>query len=123
MLKNILLVGFGGAMGSMGRYIFSLLIANKNFPLNTFVINAIGCFAIGIFLALSIKNEVAFNNWKLFLTTGICGGFTTFSAFAIENVQLLQSGKTFAALAYIILSITISILAAFIGFKLINING
>jgi CrcB protein len=123
MLKNILLIGFGGAIGSMSRYIFSLLIANKNFPLNTFIVNAIGCFAIGIFLDLSIKNEAAFNNWKLFLTTGICGGFTTFSAFAIENVQLLQSGKTFTALAYIVLSITIGILAAFLGYKLINVNG
>jgi fluoride exporter len=123
MLKNILLVGLGGAIGSVGRYIFSLLITSKNFPLNTFIVNALGCFAIGIFLALSIKNEESFTNWKLFLTTGICGGFTTFSAFAIENVQLLQSGKTFTAITYILLSIVIGILTAFLGFKLISING
>ena len=78
---------------------------------------------MGIFLALSLKNEVVFNNWKLFLTTGICGGFTTFSAFAAENVHLLQTGKTTTALVYIILSTILGIAAVFLGFKLINLNG
>ena len=103
MFKNILLVGLGGALGSMARYVFSLAPLTKNFPLNTFMVNVLGCFIMGIFLALSLKNEVVFNNWKLFLTTGICGGFTTFSAFAAENVHLLQTGKTTTALVYIIL--------------------
>ena len=123
MFKNILLVGLGGALGSMARYVFSLVPLTKNFPLNTVMVNVLGCFIMGIFLALSLKNEVVFNNWKLFLTTGICGGFTTFSAFAAENVHLLQTGKTTTALVYIILSTILGIAAVFLGFKLINLNG
>jgi CrcB protein len=73
-------------------------------------------------LALSLKDETFQNNWKLFLTTGICGGFTTFSTFSAENLALFENGKYFTALLYISLSIILGIIAAWLGFKLINFN-
>ncbi|MBP6432466.1 MAG: fluoride efflux transporter CrcB [Ferruginibacter sp.] len=119
LLKNILWIGLGGALGSIARYSVSLLVPSKSFPYSTFLVNIIGCLAIGIFMALSLKNQTTFNNYKLFLTTGLCGGFTTFSAFAIENVQLFENGKPLIALCYIALSIVLGIAAAYIGYKLI----
>jgi CrcB protein len=119
MFKNFLLVGLGGAIGSMLRYAFYLAITVKPFPLATFTVNIIGSFIIGVVLALSLKDDLFLNNWKLFLATGICGGFTTFSAFSLENITLLQNGKYFTALIYISLSIVLGIAAAFCGYKII----
>ena len=100
MIKEFLLVGAGGALGSMLRYAGNLLYNNKSFPATTFLINIIGSFVIGIVIGYSIKNNSSVN-WKLFLATGICGGFTTFSAFSFENLSLLQEGKIFISLLYI----------------------
>jgi CrcB protein len=122
MLKNFFLVGLGGAIGSMLRYAVHLLITVKTFPLATFAVNIAGSFVIGLVLALSLKDDSFLNNWKLFLATGICGGFTTFSALSAENMVLLQNGKYFTALVYIALSIILGIAAAWLGFKLINYN-
>ncbi|MGC4102773.1 fluoride efflux transporter CrcB [Ferruginibacter sp.] len=122
MLKNFLLVGLGGAIGSMLRYATSLLVPVKNFPWATFAINITGSFLIGVILSLSLKSETFHNNWRLFLATGICGGFTTFSAFSAENVVLLQNGKYFMALAYAVCSVILGIAAAWCGFKLITYN-
>jgi CrcB protein len=120
MLKDFLLVGLGGGIGSMFRYGGNLVLGGRNFPYHTLLINIIGSLLIGIVFGLSIKNEAFSSNWKLFLATGICGGFTTFSAFSMENLLLLQNGKYFLAILYIILSITLGIAAAVIGFKLTN---
>lgn len=120
MFKNFLLVGLGGALGSMMRYAVYLLITVKNFPLATFGINIIGSFIIGLVLAFSLKDESFLNNWKLFLATGICGGFTTFSAFSAENVVLLQNEKYLLALLYIVLSIVLGIAAAWFGFSIVT---
>ena len=122
MLKNFLLVGLGGAAGSMLRYAFYLFITTKQFPFATFAVNIIGSFVIGLVLALSLKDQSFNNNWKLFLATGICGGFTTFSAFSLENIMLLQNEKYFTALIYIVASIVLGIVAAWLGFKLITYN-
>ncbi len=116
MFKNFLLVGLGGALGSMLRYAFYLAITVKQFPLATFAVNIIGSFIIGAVLALSLKDDLFLNNWKLFLATGICGGFTTFSAFSMENITLLQNEKYFIALVYIVSSIMLGIAAAWLGF-------
>ena len=120
MLKNLLLVGFGGAIGSMLRYAATLLLNSKYFPYATLAVNIIGSFIIGLVFALSIKHEDFLNNWKLFLATGICGGFTTFAAFSLENMGLLQSGKIALAATYIILSVLLGIAAAFFGYQLIR---
>lgn len=122
MLKNFLLVGLGGAIGSMLRYAISLLVTVKQFPYGTFIVNIAGSFIIGAVLALSLKNELFSNNWKIFLATGICGGFTTFSAFAAENMALLQNGKYGIALMYIMASLLLGIAAVVLGFKLITPN-
>lgn len=122
MLKNFLLVGLGGAIGSMLRYAISLLVTVKQFPYSTLIVNIAGSFIIGAVLALSLKNDMFSNNWKIFLATGICGGFTTFSAFAAENMALLQSGKYGIALMYILASLLLGIAAVVLGFKLITPN-
>jgi fluoride exporter len=122
MFKNFLLVGLGGALGSMLRYAAYLFITTKHFPAATLLVNILGSFIIGLVLALSVKDETFVNSWKLFLATGICGGFTTFSAFSAENVALLQNGKYFMALLYIALSIVLGIGAAWLGFKLVTYN-
>ena len=118
MIKNFLLVGLGGGIGSMLRYAAGLLINSKYFPYATLAVNIIGSFIIGIVLAMSIKDEVITDQWKLFLATGICGGFTTFSAFSMENMELFQNGKPGMAVMYIMLSIVLGIGAAFLGFYL-----
>ena len=122
MFKNFLLVGLGGALGSMLRYATYLLINTKAFPFATLTINIIGSFIIGLVLAFSLKDETFFNNWKLFLATGICGGFTTFSAFSAENVVLLQNEKYFLALTYIAASVVAGIAAAWFGFNIVTSN-
>jgi len=119
MLKNLLLVGLGGSIGSMARYAVSLLIRSKSFPYATLSVNIIGSFIIGVVFAMSIKEAGLSNNWRLFLATGICGGFTTFSAFSLENMELLQNGKIGMALSYIIFSILLGIIATFLGYQLI----
>ena len=122
MIKNFLLVGLGGGIGSMLRFGTALLINNKLFPYATFAVNIIGCFIIGVVFALSFKEGALSNNWKVFLTAGICGGFTTFSAFSLENMELLQSGKYGMAIAYIGLSIILGIGATFLGYQLLIKN-
>lgn len=122
MLKHFLLVGLGGGLGSVMRYGISLLLNQKLFPWATLAVNISGSLLIGIIFALSTRPDELSNNWKLFLTTGICGGFTTFSAFSVENMELLQSGKTGLAIVYIIASIILGIMAAFTGYLLIIKN-
>lgn len=118
MIKNLLLVGLGGAIGSMLRYAASLVINPKNFPYATLAVNITGSFIIGIVFAMSIRQAGLSTNWQLFLATGICGGFTTFSAFTLENMGLLQSGRIGMALTYIALSMLLGIAATFLGYQL-----
>ena len=122
MIKNILLIGLGGGIGSICRYSASLLLLNKSFPVATLLINISGSFIIGLVAAYALKNEWFAANWKLFLATGICGGFTTFSAFTLENMQLLQQGKYLWALLYIAASIVLGLMATFFGYKLMFLN-
>lgn len=125
---NCLLVGAGGALGAILRYLISLIpLSTQNkflngffngFPLKTFFINILGCFLIGIVVALAQKNSL---NPKLvlFLKVGLCGGFTTFSSFALETQDLLAKGSIFLALLYVILSLGMGVLAVFCAEKLI----
>jgi CrcB protein len=122
MVRNLLLVGLGGSIGSMMRYAVSLLLKTKMFPYATLSVNIIGSFIMGVVIAMSIKEAGLSNNWKLFLATGICGGFTTFSAFSMENMGLLQSGRLGMALTYIMVSIILGIVATFLGYHMIMKN-
>lgn len=121
MIKNFLLVAAGGGIGAVLRYAISILLQNNQFPTATLIINIIGSFAIGIIMAMSLKSSPQLTETgKLFLATGICGGFTTFSAFSYENIQLLQAGKYNLAFIYIFASVAAGLLAAWLGFKLFN---
>jgi CrcB protein len=92
LIKNILLVGLGGMIGSVLRYLTTHFIRHESFPYATFTVNIAGSFLIGAIMGIAAKQE-GFANWRLFLATGICGGFTTFSAFAWENMQLLSQQR------------------------------
>jgi len=120
VIRNFLLIGLGGALGSMLRYGTGLLIGQKMFPQATLFINVVGSFIIGMVMAYSLKSELFAANWKLFLATGICGGFTTFSAFSFENLQLIQNGKFGMFAVYIAASLLLGIVAVWAGFRLIN---
>ena len=120
MIKNLLFVAAGGGIGAVLRYAMYLLVKPQSFPFTTLFINIAGSFLIGIILAYSLKENNFSENAKLFLATGICGGFTTFSAFSLENMQLLQAGKYNLAFIYIVASVVAGIVAAALGFKLIN---
>ncbi len=120
MFKNFLLVGLGGCIGSMMRYATWYFFRSTTFPAATLLVNIAGSLVIGIVIGLSIKDVDFSQGWKLFLATGICGGFTTFSAFSIENLQMLQNSKYFLSLAYICSSIIFGIAAAWLGFKLVT---
>lgn len=116
---NCLLVGAGGAAGAILRYLIGLLsFPSKNgFPLKTFLINVIGCFAIGIIAALAEKNSLS-PKLVLFLKVGVCGGFTTFSSFALETQTLIQKGSSLIASLYVVLSVLFGILAVFAAEKI-----
>lgn len=117
MIKNFFLVGVGGGIGSMLRYGVQLLY-NKNFPAGTLLVNIAGSLLIGVAVGISLKNEAFAANWKLFIASGICGGFTTFSAFTLENILLLQQGKYLMAAFYIVLSMLLGLAAVLLGVKI-----
>ena len=117
---NCLIVGLGGAVGAVMRYLIGLLpfTPDNGFPIKTFIINVVGAFVIGIVAALAAKNAM---NPKLvlFLKVGICGGFTTFSSFALETDQLLMKGQSLTAVLYVLLSIFAGVMAVFLADKII----
>jgi CrcB protein len=124
-MKSILIVGLGGGAGSILRYLCQKWVYQfypHPFPWGTFLVNIAGCFLIGVFYSLSEKSILFTPEWRLLLTTGFCGGFTTFSAFAFENLNLLKTGDTTYFFLYIIASIVLGIAAVLAGtaiFKLL----
>ena len=118
MLKNLLFVGAGGAAGAMARYFLFTVIKSSHFPLATLVINITGSFVIGLLFALSMKQHFLPASVMLFLATGICGGFTTFSAFSLENLELMRNGKWLLSFTYIAASVLFGLGACWLGFKI-----
>ena len=105
-----LLVGCGGAVGAMGRYLIGLIPIGKQdgFPIKTLAINVIGAFVIGWITVLAQKYDMP-TLLVLALKTGVCGGFTTFSTFALETNQLMQGGSYVLAAAYVLASVVLSV--------------
>ena len=120
MIKNALLVGLGGGIGSILRYVLSIIVTVNSFPLATLVVNITGSFFIGCIMGMSARDGSFNESWKLFLATGICGGFTTFSAFSAENVQMLQNGRYALLIVYAATSVLAGIAAAWIGYNLLT---
>jgi fluoride exporter len=122
MLRDFLLVAAGGAFGSMLRYGIALALprTGREFPWATLSVNLIGCFLIGILAGLLPRNSwMSGAGWAL-MGTGICGGFTTFSAFALDGIKLFQSGAALTAILYIIVSVGIGILLCYLGYTIMN---
>lgn len=124
MIRNILLIGIGGFIGSVARYFVSLLNLSINFhsiPVGTLLVNVIGSFIIGFLTGIAEKSTILTAEWRLFLMVGLCGGFTTFSSFANENLVLLHNGQIFSLLLYTGLSIFIGFLAVWLGYAVTNL--
>lgn len=122
-MKQALLVFVGGGLGSMLRYAISKIFNNpeNSIPYGTLSVNILGSFLIGLFIGLAVKHSSTINtNTLLFLSTGFCGGFTTFSAFAQENYELLKAGDINSFMLYTASSIIIGVLAVFIGFYVVK---
>lgn len=117
-LKNLLLVAVGGGLGSLLRYLCQKFIPTANpgdFPFGTFIVNVLGCFFIGLIYGIASKSNALTQDWILLLTTGFCGGFTTFSAFSYENINLMRHGKYLYPALYISGSVILGLGATFLG--------
>ena len=114
-MLNILAVGAGGFLGAICRYVIGLIPLSESFlfPIKTFIINVIGCVVIGAIAAAVSKNIAMNPHMLLFLKVGLCGGFTTFSTFALETSDLMKSGHIGTAFLYVILSVLIGIAVIF----------
>jgi CrcB protein len=125
MKSTLLITGLGGFIGTLLRYLtavfFTKYFPAPFMPYGTLVTNVLGCFTIGIIYGLSNQFHLLTPQWRLFLATGICGGYTTFSAFAYENIILLQRADYTAFALYSFLSFVLCLVAVFAGLSLIKI--
>ena len=121
-MKSFLLVFLGGGLGSGIRYLITIFMSqySKVLPFGTFTVNMVGCLLIGLILGYAQKENTLNSNQTLLLATGFCGGFTTFSAFANENLELIKNGELLYFFIYIAGSIFFSIISIFIGFYIVK---
>ena len=121
-MHPLLLVGLGGFAGSVARYMLGGWLlhhtAQERFPWSTFAVNAAGCLAIGVLAGLAERHALSSPGLRLFLFTGLLGGFTTFSAFGLETLFLLRRGEPWTAAAYVLASIAVGLLAVWLGMRL-----
>lgn len=117
MLLNCFAVGAGGFIGSVFRYLVSLIpvLHRETFPLQTLLVNVVGAVIIGIVVESSESYGGLGQHTMLFLKVGVCGGFTTFSSFALESLNIMQAGKSLTSCLYIAASIVLCIAGVYIG--------
>ena len=121
-MKSILLVALGGAIGSVARFKLSGWVLQQSagwrFPAGTLAVNVIGCFIVGLLAGLAVKQDVFTPEARVFLFTGLLGGFTTFSAFGLETLLLLKRGEAGVAIANVAISVAVGLLVAWLGYEL-----
>ena len=110
-MLNVLAVGLGGFIGAVCRYLIGLIPISEvtEFPIKTFLINIIGCVASGVITVAVVKNNNLNPQVILFLKVGVCGGFTTFSTFALETAELIKAGNPLIALSYMLGSVLVGV--------------
>ena len=119
-MKEILLVFLGGGLGSSFRWLINRLIPSDSFPYSTISVNLIGCFLIGILAGYILTNSQFKSDIYPLLIVGFCGGLTTFSAFALDNYNLIKSNDFFNSILYITLSVTGCIIMIYAGLYIIQ---
>jgi CrcB protein len=124
MVRSLLVVGFGGFLGTIFRFLISRYFqvnVSTVFPWGTFIVNILGCLLIGIIYGISEKSGILSSDVRLFLTVGVCGGFTTFSTLSNDAFMLLRQEEWFLFAFYTSLSLFFGLLAVYIGRLTINI--
>ena len=123
MIRNLLIVGIGSFLGGVLRYLISIVMKNycsQGFPWATLMVNLLGCLLIGLLFGLFNRYSSINNVWCLLFTTGLCGGFTTFSTFANEGLQLLLGGSVWSFVLYVLASVGIGIALVALGYWLVR---
>jgi CrcB protein len=122
-MKELLLVAIGGALGAVARWMLGSAILHHTvywkFPLGTFIVNVAGCLAAGVIAGLIIKQDMFSPAARLFLLTGLLGGFTTFSAFGVECMYLMRRGELTVMGLYVLLSVAAGIGGLMLAVRLI----
>jgi CrcB protein len=123
-MKIIIAIGTGSFIGGVLRYFITHLVQGRflsAFPFGTLTVNIVGCLLIGLVAGAADKNILS-PEWRLFLATGLLGGFTTFSAFSVETVGLLRDGHLWQASAYVLVSVFVGLLATFVGIEIAKLS-
>lgn len=120
-MDKFLWVGLGGALGAIFRYGISLIPLKNHFPILTLITNILGAFIIGMVVGLFTKERIS-PSINLFLKTGVCGGFTTFSSFSLETLTLLENGMPSIAMIYAFVSIIGCVIGVYLGKTIVGIR-
>lgn len=125
-MTHLLLASLGGAIGAGMRFLVgnaSLRLLGPGFPYGTFIVNVIGSLAMGLLIGFLVRRTGTAPEIKIFLTTGLLGGFTTFSAFSLDAISLWERGENMLAAGYVFGSVIISIAALFTGLSIMRSVG